>query len=567
MADGDARAHRSGGRTGPPAAGEPLGALTVLALLALVLGNWLFTALREGPEGQLVPDGPLPWLPALTPASWLLQPVAVLFLLGGHVSVRSYAAARARRVPVPYRAWLRGWLPRLLRPVLLLVLMWGALAGFLLVVGGGGAGGGSGGTVHSLLTVVLVPLWPLPVLAVLMAATPLAARISPLWPLAVVLHVDLYRYGYGSVPDALGWLNLLAVWLIPYGLGVLWARGAFRRTRSAVALLALGATGTAALVLWAGYPAAVHSPPYRPGPPTLAVVTVGLAQCGGALLLRGPLRRASRRRYARTLVGRLAPVATTVFLWHQTALVAVTATAGGLAATPLTGLHTAPDDAAWLAARLAWLPAFALALTLCVAAFGGDPRDRCGPRRSRGSDGPRGPRPAPRGSKPGIGPGPGPEREQGLERASEQRPEQQRGRTCGRVPERGSERESGAGPPSRPGSEQERGRGAWRGQGIPQPECGPAQQRGSAREPGPQPQPQLQPQSQRDPRTERGPRREPQPEPPLAPPPVPESVRRGGADPRGRRPARPAARPAARPSATGGVPRPAAARPAQPGAS
>lgn len=380
---------------------EPLAALTVLALLALVLGNWLFTALREGPSGRFTLDGPLPRLPELAPASWLLQPVAVLFLLGGHVAVRSHAAARARRVP--YGAWLRGWLPRLLRPVGPLVLLWGALAGFLLAVGTGGGGsdgsGGSLGTVHSLLTAVAVPLWPLPVLALLLAATPLAARLSPLWPLAVVLHVDLLRYGYGSVPDALGWINLLAVWLIPYGLGAAWARGEFRRNRSAAALLALGAAGTAALVLWAGCPAAT-GPPSHPGPPTLAVVTLGLAQCGLALLLRGPLRRALRHRYARTPVRRLAPLTTTLFLWHQTALVAVTTTASGLASGPLPGLHTAPDGAGWLAARLAWLPLFALALVLCVAAFGGEPR---GPRVRR--EGAAAGQPGCDGPGPGAGPG------------------------------------------------------------------------------------------------------------------------------------------------------------------
>jgi hypothetical protein len=56
-----------------------------------------------------------------------------------------------------------------------------------------------------------------------------------------------------------------------------------------------------------------------------------------------------------------------IFLWHQTAMIAVTAI--GLFAGPLPGLHTVPDGGGWVLARLAWLPAFALALLVCLAAF------------------------------------------------------------------------------------------------------------------------------------------------------------------------------------------------------
>jgi hypothetical protein len=57
----------------------------------------------------------------------------------------------------------------------------------------------------------------------------------------------------------------------------------------------------------------------------------------------------------------------TVFLWHQTALMATTATA--LLAGRLPGLHTVPDGLGWVAVRLVWLPVFALALTVCWVAF------------------------------------------------------------------------------------------------------------------------------------------------------------------------------------------------------
>jgi len=73
--------------------------------------------------------------------------------------------------------------------------------------------------------------------------------------------------------------------------------------------------------------------------------------------------------------------AMTIFLWHQTAMMATTAAA--LTAGRLPGLHTAPDGLGWVAFRLAWLPVFALALTVCWTAF--HSYERRGPRgRSTG---------------------------------------------------------------------------------------------------------------------------------------------------------------------------------------
>ncbi|MCT2589730.1 hypothetical protein LHJ74_07320 [Streptomyces sp. N2-109] len=258
------------GATGAP------GALALLALV-LVLGGWLLAASRQG-DVQLDGAGSLTWLPALAPASWVLYPLAVLFLLGGYTAVRSQAHAQG----APYGAWLRGWLGRAARPVLALLVAWAASAVSLVTIGA------DGGTVHTLLTMVVAPLWFLPVLGVLIAITPLTARLNPLWPLAVVLHADLYRSGHESTPEWLSWTNVLAVWLVPYCLGASWAHGAFARARTAAALLAVGAAGFTGLVLWAG-----ASPTEPPGlqPPSLTVVFLGLAQCGGALLLRGPLRR------------------------------------------------------------------------------------------------------------------------------------------------------------------------------------------------------------------------------------------------------------------------------------
>jgi hypothetical protein len=57
----------------------------------------------------------------------------------------------------------------------------------------------------------------------------------------------------------------------------------------------------------------------------------------------------------------------TLFLWHQTAFLAVTMAA--LLIGRLPGLHTAPDSAMWVAERIAWLPVFAIALAILWLVF------------------------------------------------------------------------------------------------------------------------------------------------------------------------------------------------------
>lgn len=347
----------------PPGRDRAVDALRALAILGVVGGHWLVTALVAD-SGTVRGASPLVYLPHLTPVSWVFQTLAVFFLVGGMVAAGSWASARRRGVP--YGQWVGGRLARLFRPVAAVLVVWTLAAGAMLVSGVGEP------TVLALAKLVWSPLWFLLVFAVLTALTPLVARLHPLWPLAVVLHVDLVRFGLGG-PSELGWINVVAGWLVPYCLGALVARGGLRGRRNSWALLLGGAAAAVSLVLWAGYPASMVGVPggriSNLDPPTLAAVAFGLAQCGAALLLLGPLRRALRRPAAWAAVALVNLAAMTVFLWHQTAMIVVTASALLVAGEPLPGLHTVPDGLGWVVARLLWLPVFALALLVCWAAF------------------------------------------------------------------------------------------------------------------------------------------------------------------------------------------------------
>ncbi|MEU6779206.1 acyltransferase [Nonomuraea angiospora] len=365
-------------RATPPDRDRAIDALRAVAIGGVVLGHWLVTALVLD-SGAIRVASPLRYMPQLAPATWLFQTLAVFFLVGGYAAARSRGAAAGT-----HRQWLGARLGRLFRPVGVVLAVWSVtVAGML-------AAGADTVTVTRLVKLVLSPMWFLVVFAVLTAATPLVARLHPMWPLMTVAVIDLVRYGVGGsswvgavsvlagwpaslgLGESLGSVNVLAGWLVPYCLGAAWARGALRSRTAGWVLLVGGAVGAVGLVVGAGYPAAMVGVPGAPvsnlDPPTLAAVSFGLAQCGAALLLLGPLRRALRRPAVWAAVALVNLSAMTIFLWHQSAMITVTAL-GLLAGEALPGLHTVPDGPEWVLARLGWVPVFGLALAVCWVAF------------------------------------------------------------------------------------------------------------------------------------------------------------------------------------------------------
>lgn len=184
----------------------------------------------------------------------------------------------------------------------------------------------------------------------------------------VVVAVDLARFALGG-PSWFGWTNVIAGWVVPFGIGAAWGGGGWSTRRSSLGLLIGGLVAAAALVTLFDYPTSMVGVPGEQisnlNPPTVAAVTFGLAQCGLALLLRGPLGRAMQRPRPWAIVALANLSAIVVFLWHQSALLIVTL--GTRPLGTLAGLHTTPDSPIWVIQRLAWLPLFAVALGLLWA--------------------------------------------------------------------------------------------------------------------------------------------------------------------------------------------------------
>ncbi|MFG2003101.1 acyltransferase [Spirillospora sp. NPDC048911] len=343
----------------PPHRDRAVDALRAFAILGVILGHWLVTAFVPSGDGQLAVTSPLASMPAFAPVSWVLQTLAIFFLVGG------YTAAKGYKTGEPYLPWVRRRLGRLLRPVPVLLLAWVPATAALWWAGY------EAGTLRTLVKLVLSPLWFLVVYGALTALTPL---ILAAWrrvgvrgaviPVAVTAVIDLARFGLNG-PAWPGWATVITGWLVPFYLGVAWANGALRSRRTAVGLLAGGAAATAGLIMYAGYPASMVGVPGAAtsnlNPPTLAAVAFGIAQVGLALLLRRPLARwmEQPRAWAGVALANLS--AMTFFLWHQTAMMTITVGAA-LTAGTLPGLHSAPDTPMWLMHRLPWLLAFVAAL-------------------------------------------------------------------------------------------------------------------------------------------------------------------------------------------------------------
>ena len=151
---------------------------------------------------MLSDDSPLASMPWLAPLSWVFQTLAVFFLVGGYSAARGYRGG--------YLPWLRKRMVRLARPVAALVAVW------IPVTVGMCLAGVPAATVHTILFLVISPLWFLGVYAVLTALTPAAMWLvrrfgawAAAFPVAVVAVADLVRFGLSGLPaPGSGWVNV-----------------------------------------------------------------------------------------------------------------------------------------------------------------------------------------------------------------------------------------------------------------------------------------------------------------------------------------------------------------------
>lgn len=294
--------------------------LRVLSLGAVVLGHWLMAAVTDDGVGNL-----LALVPELQLLTWALQVMPVFFFVGGFSHALSYRSLRRKHPEgaALYPAFLRARLQRLLRPTMVFILVWGAAALIVQLLGG------DGGLTGVALRLVTQPLWFIGIYLAMVAFTPPLLKLHERYGwgafgalVAAAVAVDLARFAFG-VPYV-EFLNFVFVWLAVHQLGFLRADG---RIRLPAALAGAGLAGAAALVTLGPYPLSMVGMPGEKvsnmAPPTLALLCHGLWLVGAVELLKNPGTRLVRRpRVWRTVVAANG-IAMTAFLWHLTAMLGV----------------------------------------------------------------------------------------------------------------------------------------------------------------------------------------------------------------------------------------------------
>jgi cytochrome c-type biogenesis protein CcmH/NrfF len=294
--------------------------LRAASLATVVLGHWLMAAVSGDGIGNL-----LALVPPLQVLTWALQVMPVFFFVGGFSHALSYRSLERRAEGRPvYAAFLRARLQRLLRPTLVFVLVWAALALAVQL-----AGHGDGRLTGAALRMVTQPLWFIGIYLAMVAFTPPLLKLHARhgWAAFAALAgaaalVDVLRFALG-VPYV-EFLNFALVWLAVHQLGFLRADG--RITRPAL-LGAAGLAGAVALVAFGPYPLSMVGMPGEKvsnmAPPTLALLCHGMWLVGAVQLLARPAGAwlARPRVWHGVVVAN--GVAMTAFLWHLTAMLGV----------------------------------------------------------------------------------------------------------------------------------------------------------------------------------------------------------------------------------------------------
>ncbi len=333
--------------------------LRVVAIGAVVYGHWLIAVVAYS-DGVLEAGNLLTLAPQTQYLTWLFQVMPLFFLVGGYANAASWRSASRRGTRYP--TWLRARARRLLVPAAVLVACWAVLLAALALAG----------LDPDVLRVSVWypagPLWVLAVYVAVVAAVPLTLRLHDRrrWQVvaslaALVVATDVARLALG-IP-LIGWLNCLWVWMLLHQLGYWWQDGRLVRSpRTGWVLFAAGGATAFALV-WPGLYAVNmvgfdHYGRTNSTPPTFALLALGVAQVGLALVVRARASAWLRRPRVWRSVVAVNGVAMTLYLWHLPALVLV------ILAVVLPGLWPAvpAGTAWWWVLRPLWLATLTLTL-------------------------------------------------------------------------------------------------------------------------------------------------------------------------------------------------------------
>jgi len=345
----------------PPARELSADLYRVVAVLIVVIGHWLISAVtfRDGAFGSDYPLGMFPWAQWLT---LLFQVVPVFFLVGGYASAASWTRwqqAGGRR----WSDWVRQRVGSLLGPTTAYVALVLATVAVLSRIGVGRSPLSFGAWA------VAMHLWFVPVYVVVLALTPAAVAAHRRWGLmvaaALALAVAVVDVVARSAP-AVGMANYLLCWAAVYQIGICW-RGGELRGRRILLTSAAAAVLVATLLALRCYPISMVGAPGAPQqnnfPPTVALLAFAVAQSGLLVAAAPAVTRWLRRSRCRRPLAIANKNVMAIYLWQMVPVVVVS-----LAGYP-TGLLPQPEPGtvAWWVFRVVWVAILSVVLAAELA--------------------------------------------------------------------------------------------------------------------------------------------------------------------------------------------------------
>lgn len=276
-------------------------------------------------------------VPAVAPATWVVQVMPLFFLAGGAAGVHSY------RTGTPWGAWLFRRAQRLCRPVFWYLAVWAAVLAAARVVLGADSAVRLGGESVALLWflgVYLVALAFVPALVRLRSGRAVAVLLAAL--VVVAASTDALRFATGDA--AAGLTNFVIVWLIPVVIGVGYAQRLIGRRAAAVGAAA-AFTAAWALVVFGPYEVSLvvtgAERISNVSPPTLLLAMHCVWMSCVFVVAATAIGRWARRPRVWRVVAAGNAGAMTLYLWH---IVAIAIAAFGLHAVGLQAYDVAAPD-------------------------------------------------------------------------------------------------------------------------------------------------------------------------------------------------------------------------------
>jgi len=310
----------------------------VCCVLLVVFVHLVLVGVGRDATGGLVLASPVDGARWVAPVSWAAEIMPLFFVVGGFAAKAGWDSATARGQGAGRFVVTR--LERLARPALPVYAVLTVALGAALLLG----------VPAELVDAVAVPvgsiLWFLGAYAAVQALAPFMLRLHARAPwltlavlLAATLLVDVVRLyvgikalglppidqsGYGVGEQLFGLPNTVLVWLFAQQLGFSLRDGVFARL-AWFQLVAVMVLGVAALLLLVGLGSYSWSMLTNQWPPTTPLAALAVIQAAGYTLLRPVLAAAVRTSPVQGLLVFFGPRLMSIYLWHVTAIVLLTA--------------------------------------------------------------------------------------------------------------------------------------------------------------------------------------------------------------------------------------------------